>query len=150
MSRRSRRRRGQGGAPARDAGNRATRGPEAGGDRESRPPEGGESEREGRSADAGRRAPGAGERGGRSADPGRHASGARRRGARATGPGGRARDDGAPGPLARLGVQLALLAAVLGLAVLVAELAGAANLGVAFGVGQIAFAIALVYLLLRR
>jgi hypothetical protein len=34
--------------------------------------------------------------------------------------------------------------------VLVAELAGAANLGVALGVGQIAFAIAVIYLLLRR
>jgi hypothetical protein len=42
------------------------------------------------------------------------------------------------------------LAAVFGAVVLVAELADAANLGVAFGVGQIAFAIAVVYLLLRR
>ena len=49
-----------------------------------------------------------------------------------------------------LGVQIAFLAAVFGIVVLVAELAGAANLGVAFGVGQIAFAIAVVYLLLRR
>lgn len=32
----------------------------------------------------------------------------------------------------------------------VAELFGAANLGVAFGVGQIAFACALVYVLLKR
>jgi hypothetical protein len=32
----------------------------------------------------------------------------------------------------------------------VAELFDAANLGVAFGVGQIAFAIALVYVLLKR
>jgi hypothetical protein len=54
------------------------------------------------------------------------------------------------GPLSSLGVQLVLLAAVFGLAVLVAELFGAANLGVAFGVGQIAFAVALVYLLLRH
>jgi len=30
------------------------------------------------------------------------------------------------------------------------ELAGAANLGVAFGIGQIAFALAAVYVLLRR
>jgi uncharacterized membrane protein (DUF485 family) len=43
-----------------------------------------------------------------------------------------------------------VLAAVFTLAVLVAELFGAANLGVAFGVGQIAFALALVYLLLRH
>ena len=54
------------------------------------------------------------------------------------------------GPLSSLGVQLVLLAAVFALAVLVAELFGAANLGVAFGVGQIAFAVALVYLLLRH
>jgi uncharacterized membrane protein (DUF485 family) len=43
-----------------------------------------------------------------------------------------------------------LLAAVFALGVLVAELFGAANLGVAFGVGQIAFAIAVVYLMLTR
>jgi uncharacterized membrane protein HdeD (DUF308 family) len=49
-----------------------------------------------------------------------------------------------------LGVQLAFLAVVFGVTVLVAELAGAANLGVALGIGQIAFAIAVVYLLLRR
>lgn len=46
--------------------------------------------------------------------------------------------------------QLALLALVFGAAVGIAELAGAANLGVAFGIGQIAFAAALVALLLRR
>jgi hypothetical protein len=49
-----------------------------------------------------------------------------------------------------LGTQLALLVVVFAVVVLVAELAGAANLGVALGVGQIAFAIAVVYLLLRR
>jgi hypothetical protein len=49
-----------------------------------------------------------------------------------------------------LGVQLAFLVAVFAVVVLVAELAGAANLGVALGVGQIAFAIAVVYLLVRR
>lgn len=49
-----------------------------------------------------------------------------------------------------LAVQIALLAAVFAVVVLVAELAGAANLGVALGVGQIAFAIAVIYLLLRR
>ena len=47
-----------------------------------------------------------------------------------------------------LGQALVLLA-VFGAATGVAELAGAANLGVATGVGQIAFAIALVALLLR-
>jgi uncharacterized membrane protein HdeD (DUF308 family) len=49
-----------------------------------------------------------------------------------------------------LRVQLAFLAVVFAITVLVAELAGAANLGVALGIGQIAFAIAVVYLLLRR
>ena len=55
-----------------------------------------------------------------------------------------------PGRGTSLGPQLVLLATVFALAVLVAELVGAASLGVAFGVGQIAFAIALVYLLVRR
>jgi uncharacterized membrane protein HdeD (DUF308 family) len=49
-----------------------------------------------------------------------------------------------------LGVQIALLAVVFGVVVLVAELAGAANLGVSLGIGQVAFAIAAVYLLVRR
>jgi hypothetical protein len=49
-----------------------------------------------------------------------------------------------------LGVQLAFLVAVFAVVVLVAELAGAANLGVALGVGQVAFAIAVIYLLVRR
>jgi hypothetical protein len=73
-------------------------------------------------------------------------------GAEETAQGGRA-----PGAPARravadwgLGVQLALLVAVFAVVVLVAELAGAANLGVALGVGQIAFAIAVIYLLIRR
>lgn len=46
--------------------------------------------------------------------------------------------------------QVGILAAVFAVTVLVAELAGAANLGVALGVGQIVFAVALMYLLLRR
>ena len=46
--------------------------------------------------------------------------------------------------------QLALLTAVFALAVLVAELAGAANLGVSLGVGQVAFVVALVVLFSRR
>ena len=66
----------------------------------------------------------------------------------------RGRAPGAPAPRAAsdwgLGVQLALLAVVFAVVVLVAELAGAANLGVALGVGQIAFAIAVIYLLVRR
>ena len=49
-----------------------------------------------------------------------------------------------------LGVQIGFLVAVFAVVTLVAELAGAANLGVALGIGQIAFAIAVVYLLLRR
>jgi hypothetical protein len=46
--------------------------------------------------------------------------------------------------------QVAILAAAFGLGVGVAELAGAANLGVALGVGQIVFAAALAYVLLER
>jgi hypothetical protein len=74
---------------------------------------------------------------------------------RAAGAGGTRRADGrsadrSAAPTWSLGVQLALLAAVFAVAVLVAELAGAANLGVALGVGQIAFAIAVIYLLVRR
>jgi hypothetical protein len=49
----------------------------------------------------------------------------------------------------RLSVQLAILAAAFAFGVGVAELFGAANLGVAFGIGQICFALALVYVLLR-
>ena len=49
-----------------------------------------------------------------------------------------------------LAVQLAFLVTVFAVVVLIAELAGAANLGVALGVGQIAFTIAVIYLLLRR
>lgn len=52
--------------------------------------------------------------------------------------------------MSRLAVQLAILAGVFAVAVVVAELAGAANLGVAIGVGQVAFAAAVVVLLSRR
>jgi hypothetical protein len=45
--------------------------------------------------------------------------------------------------------QAALLAVVFAAASGVAELAGAANLGTALGVGQIAFVVALVVVLLR-
>jgi uncharacterized membrane protein (DUF485 family) len=44
----------------------------------------------------------------------------------------------------------AILAASFGAGVGLAELAGATSLGVAFGVGQIAFALALAAILLRR
>ena len=47
-------------------------------------------------------------------------------------------------------VQAALLLGVFALATAIAELAGAANLGTALGIGQIAFAIALVAVLLRN
>jgi hypothetical protein len=96
-------------------------------------------------------------RGGEPAE-GRQTGGERSRGGRTAG-GGRAAGGGrlaAGTPHRRaasgwsLGVQLALLVAVFAVVVLVAELAGAANLGVALGVGQIAFAIAVIYLLVRH
>jgi hypothetical protein len=40
--------------------------------------------------------------------------------------------------------------AVFAVAVLIAELAGAANLGIAFGIGQIAFALAALWLIVWR
>jgi hypothetical protein len=49
-----------------------------------------------------------------------------------------------------LGVQIAVAVAVFAVVSLIAELAGAANLGVALGVGQVAFAMAVIYLLARR
>ena len=49
-----------------------------------------------------------------------------------------------------LAVDVAVLVAVFAVTAVVAELAGAANLGVALGVGQVAFAIALVVVLLRE
>jgi uncharacterized membrane protein (DUF485 family) len=49
----------------------------------------------------------------------------------------------------RLSAQLLALAGAFAGATLVAELAGAANLGTALAFGQIAFAIALVALLVR-
>ena len=45
--------------------------------------------------------------------------------------------------------DLAILAAAFGAGVGIAELAGAANLGVAFGVGQVVFVLALLVLLTR-
>jgi hypothetical protein len=46
--------------------------------------------------------------------------------------------------------QAALLVAVFAVVTAVAELLGADNLGTAMGIGQIAFVVALVALLLRR
>jgi hypothetical protein len=122
MSQRSKRRRGpqRSGGEAAAGGEAAPPGGEAG-------PSGGPS-REGRQT--ARTRPGAGAPSPRAASP---------RAASRRGPSGW-----------NLGVQLAFLVAVFAVVVLVAELAGAANLGVALGVGQIAFAIAVIYLLLRR
>lgn len=49
-----------------------------------------------------------------------------------------------------LPAQLALLTAVFAIAVGVAELAGAANLGVSFGIGQVVFTAVLLVLLIRE
>jgi hypothetical protein len=48
-----------------------------------------------------------------------------------------------------LAVQIAVLAGVFAVVTLVASLAGAANLGVALGIGVIAYAIVLIVLLVR-
>lgn len=48
----------------------------------------------------------------------------------------------------RLAKQLTILVAAFAAGALIAELFGAANLGTALGIGQITFAIALVYVLL--
>ena len=65
---------------------------------------------------------------------------------------GRVRGDDTPAPSpagGRILRDLAVLLLAFGAGVGIAELFGAANLGVAFGVGQIIFAIALVVLLTR-
>lgn len=49
-----------------------------------------------------------------------------------------------------IALQALILVAVLAAVTAVAELLGAANLGTALGIGQIAFTAVLVYLLLRR
>jgi len=49
----------------------------------------------------------------------------------------------------RLLIEIGILAAVFAATVAIAELAGAANLGVAIGVGQVTFGVVLVALLLR-
>ena len=48
-----------------------------------------------------------------------------------------------------IAADVAILIAVFAVTAAIAELAGAANLGVALGIGQVAFAIALVVVLLR-
>lgn len=52
-------------------------------------------------------------------------------------------------PRLALATQLAIVIAIFAVATVTAELAGAANLGVAVGVGQVAFAIGLVALMTR-
>ena len=54
-----------------------------------------------------------------------------------------------PRPSRRLLIDAGILAAVFAATVGIAELAGAANLGVAIGVGQVTFSLVLVALLLR-
>jgi hypothetical protein len=54
-----------------------------------------------------------------------------------------------PRPRALL-VDLAIMLGAFAAATIVAELAGAANLGTAMSFGQIAFALAAVYVLMRR
>ncbi len=78
--------------------------------------------------------------------PSRGAAGAAPRQA---GAGDRAQRPIGPRVSRRLALDLGILAAVFAATVGIAELAGAANLGVAIGVGQVAFAIVLVVLMLR-
>jgi hypothetical protein len=59
-------------------------------------------------------------------------------------------DERASRAKATLPIQALALLAVFAVTTAIAELAGAANLGTAMGIGQVAFVIALVYLLLRR
>jgi hypothetical protein len=47
-------------------------------------------------------------------------------------------------------VQVGILAAVVAVVTAIAELAGAANLGVSLSIGTIAFAIVLMYFILKR
>jgi hypothetical protein len=135
VSRRSRR--------ARDGGtDRSREAADAGHEEQGGP--GGASGRSGRPLDAGRspRAPSkvdASRGGGRSAA---------RSGATA-GTGAAPDAPGRPPYRIRPAAQVAILVAVFALTTLIAELAGAVNLGTALGIGQIAFAIALIVVLLR-
>ena len=54
-----------------------------------------------------------------------------------------------PAPPVRLGPQILVLAAAFAAGTVIAELAGATNLGTAMAFGQIAFSISLVALLVR-
>ena len=90
----------------------------------------------------------------RAREAGGAAAGARGAGREAGGAGRPAREPGAAGRAARsrwgLAFQVGFAVAVFAVVTLLAELAGAANLGVSAGIGQIAFAIAVAYLLVRR
>jgi hypothetical protein len=79
--------------------------------------------------------------------PAAAASSEQRRAARSGGGGGRRQAPAERGP--SLLVQIAVLAGIFVVTTLIAELAGAANLGIAIGIGQIVFALALVAMLLR-
>jgi hypothetical protein len=59
------------------------------------------------------------------------------------------RPPGRPEPRISFLAQVGILLAVFAIVSLVADLAGAANLGVALGIGQIAFAIGLVVLIVK-
>ena len=107
-----------------------------------------ERETRGREAEAARQGGAAAGQGRAAGGGGAAAAGGGPAGGGPAGGGAASRRGSAPGW--GLGVQIGFLVVVFGVVVLVAELAGAANLGVALGIGQIAFAIAVVYLLLRR
>jgi hypothetical protein len=88
---------------------------------------------------------------GASATSGEPAGGTARRAASGQAAGGADRGPAAARPAGRrIALDLAILIAVFAATAAVAELAGAANLGVALGVGQVAFALAVVVLLLRE
>jgi hypothetical protein len=73
-------------------------------------------------------------------------SGRKRQGGSSPQPRPAGHPDGGPGLLA----QIAILVAVVVVVTLIAELAGAANLGVSLSLGTIAFTIVLMYLILKR
>jgi hypothetical protein len=68
---------------------------------------------------------------------------------RPTGAGGPTPRPTGPRASRRLALDIGILVAVFAVTVGISELAGAANLGVAIGVGQVTFAIVLVALMLR-
>jgi hypothetical protein len=101
------------------------------------------------------RKPEAGSAGPRGRKPEAASAGPRGHKAEADGPGSRGREPQPESPAPRredaggLARDVAILLAAFGLGVGVAELFGAANLGVAFGVGQVVFALTLIALFIR-